>query len=1117
MSGGRRGDFSRFPFDPKKHWSAVLMQQGRVQLDSDWNAQVDILDHRLRTGAADLVGPAGGPAGNTGFEILPGYGLLFDGKDDHVVIGGRGVHTFSPAGEWTIEVWFTPQRGEGAIFSRSVRRGERDFFDEFFLTIEADRRVRFHREGFSAEDPATRDPLELGKRAHVALTCGEEGSRIYLNGRLAARESRGFPVQPGAEAILRLGSAFAGGKPLFPFSGLIHELRFWGTGRTADDLLRAAGGEELTGREDDLLGWWRFDQGRGHAVDDRTPLGNRAQLGDGRRETRPKWVLRSLHVGPGRYYVDGVACANEEKVHFARQPDLPGAALPPLGSPSVCLFYLDVWERSITATEDPDLLEVALGGADTTTRAKTVAQVKAVLVESAGEPDGEDLRETVHTLAEWQDLLAREGARGALKARRRPGAVETLGNLLYRVEIHDGGWVYGGPRPGDGPGAGTKVERITRAGDVTSIVPEEPAGLRAGQWAEIFDAAGGGAAGVLAQVRTVEEDKRTLTVAEDLGALAGGRDVRLRPVATLKWSRSNGATAWPTLAVEGGSRSVRLKDLGRDDLDLREGDWVELVDDASVLQGQPEPLLKVDSVNPASRQVALTTALSGRVGRNAALHPLLLRWDSDRASGNRMSGAVPLGPPGWLALEAGIEVEADGSGFYRGGDHWWLPVRSATGGVEWPADASGPVPRPPDGTLHRYAPLALLVSGEEGLEVVDCRKSFQPVTTGAVSKAGDTVDGSLRVRGDVSAEGAMSATVLYGSLGTPGSVGTDALAGGAVTPDKLAGEIATLPPGASILTGSAVAPPGFFSTGFSMTLTNAAPVWSVRREIPRTPDGRLEGAVAWGRIYVVQASGELWEFDPGTGVWQTRRPCPEARQGFALASVGEKIYLIGGLDPQNRPSESLFEYDPATDRWTGKAPMPTPRWRLSTGVWGGTLFALGGLRHRERVVDVNEAYDPSADTWTVRRSMPGPRHSFGAAVLGDRLYAVGGEGRGLFGLGRMISVHNFCYHAATDRWEHNRASLTSPRSGHAVAVAAGRLFVIGGREAFGETGSVESFDPAANLWTGGTPLPQPTAVAAAVGLEGTLYVIGGKVSPEARSVLVQACPIAATFWVHRRQ
>ena len=32
-----KGDFSKDTFDAKKHFHEVLMQQGRVLLDSDWN------------------------------------------------------------------------------------------------------------------------------------------------------------------------------------------------------------------------------------------------------------------------------------------------------------------------------------------------------------------------------------------------------------------------------------------------------------------------------------------------------------------------------------------------------------------------------------------------------------------------------------------------------------------------------------------------------------------------------------------------------------------------------------------------------------------------------------------------------------------------------------------------------------------------------------------------------------------------------------------------------------------------------------------------------------------------------------------------------------------------
>jgi len=68
MQGEFRGDFSRDSFDPIKRFSRVLMQQGRVQLDSDWNEQTDILLHYLRSLAADLIGPHGG-SGQPGFAL----------------------------------------------------------------------------------------------------------------------------------------------------------------------------------------------------------------------------------------------------------------------------------------------------------------------------------------------------------------------------------------------------------------------------------------------------------------------------------------------------------------------------------------------------------------------------------------------------------------------------------------------------------------------------------------------------------------------------------------------------------------------------------------------------------------------------------------------------------------------------------------------------------------------------------------------------------------------------------------------------------------------------------------------------------------------------------------
>ena len=52
-----KGDFTRETFNKSKHFSRVLMQQGRVLLDADFNEQSAIILHYLRTLAADLFGP----------------------------------------------------------------------------------------------------------------------------------------------------------------------------------------------------------------------------------------------------------------------------------------------------------------------------------------------------------------------------------------------------------------------------------------------------------------------------------------------------------------------------------------------------------------------------------------------------------------------------------------------------------------------------------------------------------------------------------------------------------------------------------------------------------------------------------------------------------------------------------------------------------------------------------------------------------------------------------------------------------------------------------------------------------------------------------------------------
>jgi len=62
-----KGDFSRISFKEQKHYSEVLLQQGRVQLDADWNEAAAVEASRDVRALQDVVGRCGSP--NAGFQI----------------------------------------------------------------------------------------------------------------------------------------------------------------------------------------------------------------------------------------------------------------------------------------------------------------------------------------------------------------------------------------------------------------------------------------------------------------------------------------------------------------------------------------------------------------------------------------------------------------------------------------------------------------------------------------------------------------------------------------------------------------------------------------------------------------------------------------------------------------------------------------------------------------------------------------------------------------------------------------------------------------------------------------------------------------------------------------
>lgn len=90
-------DRARFTYDPRQQYRSVVMQQGRVTLEADWNEAEQIASEQMRREALDFVGPSGTP--DNGYAILlpePGTAAPYDFSVGSGTMYVGGVRAYLP-------------------------------------------------------------------------------------------------------------------------------------------------------------------------------------------------------------------------------------------------------------------------------------------------------------------------------------------------------------------------------------------------------------------------------------------------------------------------------------------------------------------------------------------------------------------------------------------------------------------------------------------------------------------------------------------------------------------------------------------------------------------------------------------------------------------------------------------------------------------------------------------------------------------------------------------------------------------------------------------------------------------------------------------------------------
>ena len=416
--------------------------------------------------------------------------------------------------------------------------------------------------------------------------------------------------------------------------------------------------------------------------------------------------LVDFDIRAGTMYVGGVPVRLDHDTTLAGQPDwvcIADADRAQAGGQPADVAYLEVWQQPVSAEEDRELFEPALGGFDTTVRLRTMARVRRQSVSATS---------CAEAWAEVVDALATDGI-----GTWNPDTCELETDLRLLVE-----YVVGGV-----------PEDLCSPSVTAGYLGAENQAIRV----QIVDRLGGAGTGELTwsynntaplyRARLVDDtaiELETLPRDEAHWPLLG------QTVEILPWSAVLVPDGDPS-ALDG---EVLAEGVGRAS-PTTEGAVVSL--------GGGHLSRLASSYDVTTHQITLDTAVPAGFNARGAVHVaagidtdrngddrsalVFVRvWDrgSDLASAARLVWTA--GSPLTLG-NSGINVRITGNQV-AGDAHWIIGARPNTPDQVLPwafEDADG---RAPNGVRRFLVPLAVVTwSGETGT-IHDCRETFQPLT-----------------------------------------------------------------------------------------------------------------------------------------------------------------------------------------------------------------------------------------------------------------------------------------------------------------------------------------------------------------------------------------------------
>ena len=237
---------------------------------------------------------------------------------------------------------------------------------------------------------------------------------------------------------------------------------------------------------------------------------------------------------------------------------------------------------------------------------------------------------------------------------------------------------------------------------------------------------------------------------------------------------------------------------------------------------------------------------------------------------------------------------------------------------------------------------------------------------------------------------------------------------------------------------------------------------------------------------VVDVSAELstpFESVALSNQWRTERPLPVPISHGVLASVGLRLYQIGG-EREGEVLDSVLVYDSAETLWKLMSPKPTAVADSSAAVLADQIYVVGGRLPSGEATATLEVYSPSNDAWRSAASLP--QALYGASIVEEsgHLYVIGGTD------GKRYFKQIYQYEPNSDSWT-PFAELEGAAAFTAAGVVDGKIVIAGGTDGENDLDDCRYYDLNAADWGVCPDLLLARSGISAVVLLNRLYLFGG--------------------------